>query len=199
MLEIIINNYYVSNSTERDAVVKDLLQYIFQEDKNTLIVSKLGRATFSEFTGVDMIPMPSEKLLLNANFVEYIEGLVGNIEKCSKLDKQGNIYNITLNVNTMTVNNAETINNIENAACEESSNNIYEYIQYIRTEKPSWYKEDEWIKKDILYEHYIDLYETINKQKFAVLFKGKLYKLENRKMVNKIRQNFVKLLKISDL
>jgi hypothetical protein len=195
MLEIIINNYYVSNSTERDAVVKDLLQYIFQTDKNTSIVSKLGRATFSDFTGSDMIPMPSDKQLLNANFVEYIDGLVGNIEKCSRLDKQGNTY-ITVNVGTMNVNNAEVINVTNN---ENTSNTIQDFGKYIRDNKPSWYTPNQLFDKTLLRSKYIALYGEISKAMFHKIFINKIFKKTIRVTSNNTRIMKVQLFKYENI
>jgi hypothetical protein len=185
MLEIIINNYYVSNSTERDAVVKDLLQYIFQTDKNTSIVSKLGRATFSDFTGSDMIPMPSDKQLLNANFVEYIDGLVGNIEKCAKIDKSGNTYIINLNMQNATINNQSTIHINQPDENEEIDNCICEFVEYIIENKPNWYTPNKWILIGVLYTQFVKLYdEIITIKQFSVHACNKLFVRRTQKVVN---------------
>jgi hypothetical protein len=198
MLEIIINNYYVSNSIARDAIVKDLLQYIFQEDKNTAIVSKLGRTTFSEFTGVDMIPMPSEKQLLNSTFIEYVDGLVGNIEKCSKLDKQGNTYNITLQVVNMqnaTINNAEVINN--HGGPDQSE--IVDFGKYIRDNKPEWYTPNTLFDKQLLRDKYIDLYGGITKAMFHKSFVNKIFTKTVRVASRNIRIAKVLLFEYNDI
>jgi len=162
-IEIIINNYYVSSSEERDAIVKDLLKYIFQKEKNSDIVERLGRTKYSDFEGADMVKMPSEKQLLTHNFVEYIDTLVGNVEKCTKIGRDGNTY-ITVNVN---VQNAEVINNAETI---QNNNNITEpkteiddigmFIEYIKFTSPEWYKSDTWILIKDLYNYFIEITES---------------------------------------
>jgi len=200
MLEIIINNYYVDNTTERDVIVKDLLHYIFQKDKNTNIVSKLGRQTFSDFAGAEMIPIPSGKQLLNSEFVEYVDTLVGNIEKCNKLDKNGNTYHINVQVIQNSTINSGTIDNSITTINEiNASGNVYEFIKHIRTDKPSWYKEKTWVQKDVLYDEYRIMYDEVSKKAFSMMFKDKLYKMEKRQIVNKVRISMIKLFKFSDL
>jgi hypothetical protein len=190
MLEIIINNYYVSNSTERDAVVKDLLQYMFQTDKNTAIVSKLGRTTFSDFTGSDMISMPSGKQLLNGNFVEYIDSLVGNIEKCSKLDKQGNVYNIIVNVvngDNATINNADTLN----ITHVESENDVDKFVEHLQNDLPSWYVSGNIVDYDKLYSVY-HAFSNNTKKIFTIRYDNVLFVkakrvVKNKKFIQQIR------------
>ena len=198
-IEIIINNYYVENRTENDEIVKKLLKYIFQQEKNTKIVQKINTNPFSEFDGVKMVYMPSEKKLLATDYIEPLLTMISNVTECSGFKNQ-----ITLNVtniihdnstNTNTTNNNTTVTEV----ISSDDNNVYEFIKYIRDEEPDWYKGNTWVKKEILIEKYIELYDSISKIAFAKLFKDKLYKTEKRRMVNKSRYLFVKLFKISDL
>jgi len=82
---------------------------------------------------------------------------------------------------------------------DQISTNIYEFIKHIRDEKPEWYKESTWVKKDILLEKYNELYEPVNKKSFDIMFRNRLYISEKRKMVDKVRYMFVELFKISEL
>jgi hypothetical protein len=194
LLEIVINNYYVKNSEERNIIVHELLEYIVCMEKNTHMTRKLGPPSeYSDINGVDMITMPSEKQLINENalFIEMIDRLVRSTHNCSKLVKEGN----TLIINVIGVqNNAEVINN-NCSESDDNENHDYEFIKHIRNTKPSWYVENDWVKKDIVYDEYIKLYDDITKKKFAILFKDKLYQSETRKMHNGSRFTFVKLLK----
>jgi len=201
MLEIVINNYYVNNSEERNIIVHDLLAYIVDMEKNNTLSRKLGPPSgYSDIKGVDIITMPSEKQLINenTNFIEMVDRLVRNTTNCSNLNRNGNTYI----VNVIGVqNNAETINHTEttNIVVSEDDNNVNNFVTYIKDTEPEWYKEGKWIKKDILYNQYVSMYENMTKQKFAILFKDILYTLENRKMVNKSRHNFVKLFKFCNI
>jgi len=194
-IEIIINDYYVENQSEHDEVVKKLLKYIFQQEKNTKIVQKINTNTFSEFEGIKMISMPSNKQLLATDYIEPLLTMISNVTQCSGFKNQ-----ITLNVtNIINDHSVNTTNNIVNAPTDENSINIYEFIKHIRDEKPEWYKESTWVKKDILLEKYNELYEPVHKRSFDVMFKNKLYISEKRKMIDKVRYMFVELFKISEL
>jgi hypothetical protein len=196
-IEIIINDYYVENQTEHDEIVKKLLKYIFQQEKNTKIVQKINTNPFSEFDGVKMVSMPSEKQLLATEYIEPLLTMISNVTQCS-----GFRNHITLNVtNIIHDNSVNTTNNntTVNELIPGDNYNVYDFIKYIRDEEPDWYEASAWVKKEILFEKYTELYDMVSKKTFAKLFKDKLYKMEKRQMVNKSRDIFVKLFKISDL
>jgi len=199
MIEIVINNYYVNNSSERNEIVQDLLKYILMMEKNTNMTRKLGyMPDCSGFDNADVVSMPSEKQLINEDkcFVEMIDRLIRNTSKCSKLVKEGNTYIINL-YNNSTITN---IANVENLAINSNyPENVEDFLTHIREDRPEWYKECEWIKKDIIYEEYNELYDFITKKAFAVMFKDKIYKHEKRQTVNKKRSLYVELFSISDL
>jgi hypothetical protein len=190
-LEIIINDYYVENQKEHDEIVQRLLAYILQHEKNSNITRKIDTSSYSEFDGMKMVPMPTDKELIATKYIEPLLTMVSNVQKCS-----GYKSHITLNV---TIDNSITNNTTIHESSETDSTNVYEFIKHIRVDKPSWYVENTWVRKDILIEHYHDMYEAISKRAFSMMFKDKIYKMEKRQFVNKNRQTFVKLLKFSEL
>jgi hypothetical protein len=194
-IEIIINDYYVENQTEHDEIVKKLLKYIFQQEKNTKIVQKINTNPFSEFDGVKMVSMPSEKQLLATEYIEPLLTMISNVTQCSGFKNQ---INLSVTIHDHSVNTTNN-NNIVNEPMDQISVNIYEFIKHIRDDKPEWYKESTWIKKDILLEKYNELYEPVHKRSFDIMFRNKLYISEKRKMVDKVRYMFVELFKISEL
>jgi len=199
MIEIVINNYYVNNSSERNEIVQDLLKYILMMEKNTNMTRKLGyMADCSGFYNADVVSMPSEKQLLNEDncFVEMIDRLIRNTSKCSKLVKEGNTYIINLYNNS----NITNISNVENLSINSNyPENVEDFLNHIKEDKPEWYKEGEWIKKDIIYDEYNRMYDFITKKAFAVMFNDTIYKHEKRQTVNKNRCLYVQLFPFSDL
>jgi len=194
-LEIIINNYYVENQKEHNEIVEKLLKYITQQEKSSNIVHKIHTSSYSEFDGMKMISMPSEKELIATKYIEPLLTMISNVHQCS-----GYRSHITLNVtNIINDNSVHTTTNNNNAEIDSNSGNVYEFIKYIRDEKPDWYQESTWIKKDVMLEKYNELFENVSKKSFSTMFKDKLYKSEKRQMVEKTRYMFVKLFKISDL
>lgn len=111
--------------------------------------------------------MPSEKQLITQNFVEYIDSLVGNVEKCTKIGRDGNTY-ITFNVNVHNQNaeiiqNAETIqNNNNNNVLEQrkETDDISDFIEYIKSNSPEWYKCDVWMLIKDLYNYFIEITDS---------------------------------------
>jgi hypothetical protein len=192
-LEIIINDYYVENQKEHNEIVQKLLNYIFQQEKNTNIVQKINTSNYSEFDGVKMIPMPSDKELIATRYIEPILTMISNVQQCSGFKHI--VVNVTVNDNSI-INDHSTNTIIHESSSEDHS---YDFIKNIRNNKPSWYKEGTWIKKDILFDEYNNLYDTISKKAFSIMFKDKIYKVEKRQGTKKDRFMFVKLLQFSDL
>jgi len=192
-IEIIINDYYVENQMEHDEIVKKLLHYIFQQEKNTKIVQKINTLSYSEFDGVKMVSMPSDKQLLATKYIEPLLTMISNVNQCSGFRSQINL-NVTNIITDNSVHNHTIIHESAN-----NTENVYSFIKYIRDNKPEWYLEDEWVKKDIIINQYNDLYDDITKRAFSTMFKDKLYLSEKRKTSNKTRETFIKLFKFSDL
>lgn len=60
-VEIMVNNYYVSNSIERKAIVNELLEYIKQKEQSESLANSMGKSYYSVITGADMIKIPPGK------------------------------------------------------------------------------------------------------------------------------------------
>jgi hypothetical protein len=201
-LEIIINDYYVDSQEEHDKIVQKLLKYITQQEKSSNIERYIATGTYSEFDGVKMIPMPSEKELFATNYIEPLLTMISNVQECNGFKNQIHL-NVTINNNNVDNSVDNSINTTNNTTIHESQesneNNLYDFIKHIREDRPDWYKESKWIKKDIILEKYNEIYENISKRAMSMMFKDILYKHEKRQAENKIRYMFVKLIKIENL
>jgi len=186
MIEIVINNYYVNNSSERNEIVQDLLKYILTMEKNTNMTRKLGyMPDCSEFDNADVVSMPSEKQLINEDkcFIEMVDRLVRNTSKCSKLIKEGNTFIVNFGNMNMTINNGGVVNN-DNATHNEESDEIAQFIEYILDKKPKWYKESQWILISTLYEQFVEICNSsINKQRFSNNANHKLFSKKAQKVI----------------
>jgi len=215
VMEIIINNYYVSNSSERDAIVTDLLKYVSQKEKNFNISGKIRplNVGYSELSGADMIAMPNEKELITKKFVEYVDSLVGNVEKCIKINKEGNTYIINLNVqsaevinnnNAEVINTADTINNVKTMNNTETINNsnvleFGDFGKYILENLPEWYKPGKLVDKTLLQNKYEEQFGPISKPMFHKLFLGKIFGKSMRVTEKKVKITKVNLLDYKDI
>jgi len=197
MVEIIINNYYVKNFSERNEVVQDLLKYIIRCEKNQDVASKLNMIPdCSAFDNANIISMPSEKQLLNENtrFIEMIDRLVHKTDTCTKLVKEGNIYNIY-------IQNAEVINNADTIIMNDSGSvqsGIDEFLSHIKRENPDWYKPSTFIEKRLILEAFEDMYQK-TPHNFYGSIKDRLYSIEKRSTINKKRVYMVKLFKLNNI
>jgi len=193
-VEIIINNYYVENALERDEIVKELLMYIFKKEKNKTIAGNLSTPQFSDFAGADMVAMPSDKELISTRFVEYIDSLVGNVERCAKINKAGNTYIINFNVqnqNAEIINNNEVMNNadviIQNSGSETSEPEVGDFGKYIKTKRPKWYMPGKPFDKEVLLQKYIEIYGNISKRMFHDMFSNRIFDKSTRVTIKGVR------------
>jgi len=195
ILEIVINNYYVNNSEEREAIVKDLMKYILSQDKNESIVRQIQTLKISDIEGADMYPMPSEKQLLGNVYIDMVDRLVRNTTQCTNLNRSGNTY--ILNFGNITVTNIEKAENVTIT----SSDKVGDFVTYLKTNKPSWYKEGTFMNKSILYTKYIEQFGDITKFLFTSTFKDKIFAKETRTAYRKgdRRTVVVKVFKYNDM
>jgi hypothetical protein len=185
-LEIIINDYYVENRKEHDEIVQKLLNYIFQQEKNTNIVQKINTLNYSEFDGVKMIPMPSDKELIATKYIEPILTMISNVQQCNGFKHI--TVNLTVNDNSTTVNNPIL-----------SDNTLDQFINYIIIEKPKWFKAGEFMEKSILFGKYVELYGG-SSYGFFKLTKNRLWSIEKRVVVKKSKRSVhLKLLDFDDI
>jgi hypothetical protein len=184
-VEIVINNYYVENSNERDEIVKALLDYIREKEQNNQMTRRMGFQNASVFKDANMVSMPSEKQqVTNTEFTECTDMLVSNIGKCVPIARDGTNINIMIGtVSTLNINNG-AVSNTTNIHTNETSDDvdstlIDEFVEYIIANKPEWFKEGEWIDKSILLQKFIEMYKHTPKV-FYTLLQNRLYIKEKR-------------------
>ena len=197
-IEIIINDYYVENRTEHDKVVKKLLKYIFQQEKNTKIVQKINTNPFSEFDGVTMVYMPSEKKLLATEYIEPLLTMISNVTECSKFKNNINLsVTITNNNNDHSIHNNHSITTINNN--ENNNDNVKDFGKYIRDTRPEWYTPETLFDKNSLLTKYENIYGSISKHMFHKSFIGKIFNKTTRVGIRGIRYTKVMLFKYDEI
>jgi hypothetical protein len=177
-LEIIINDYYVDSQEEHDKVVQKLLKYITQQEKSSNIERYIGTGTYSEFEGVKMIPMPSEKELIATKYIEPLLTMISNVQKCSGFKNQ-----IIVN---LTVNNDNSVNTTTNNMIpNEDNGEMDQFVDYILEEKPDWYTPNKWILISTLYDKFIDVCNsTISKQRFSINSYNHIFSKKCQKVIS---------------
>jgi len=192
-LEIIINNYYVENSLERNEIVQKLLNFIVEQEKNDLIVGKIMPANlkYSEFKGVEMISMPTEKELISSKYIEPIMAMVGNIHKCTGYGK----LTVNVHIENMHVHNDNSTNITE----VKSYENKNDFGKYIRDTKPDWYTPGVQFDKNILLKKYEEVYGNITKQMFHKTYVGKIFDKTTRVVISGVRVTNVRLFNYDDI
>lgn len=204
-VEIIVNNYYVSNSVERKAIVNELLEYIRQKEQSELLANSMGKSYYSAIVGADMVKMPPGKESIGG-FIEPSSGLITNLAQCQKIERVagGNTYN-TINISIGKVDTLQMATNISNAnntnntsnntviiktMTEIHEENIEEFIEYIKNSQPNWFKEGEWVEKRCIEEKYLELYDEYAFPKtFWSVTKDRLYVDEGRPKIVKKGKN----------
>ena len=190
-IEIIINDYYVENRTEHDEVVKKLLKYIFQQGKNTKIVQKINTNPFSEFDGVKMVSMPSNKKLLATEYIEPLLTMISNVTECSKFKNNINL-NLTIH-NDHSVNN-NSINTTNNIIQTDNVDIIQTFIDYILDERPDWYNQGQWMLVGTLYIKFVERCgSSLSKIQFSTRAINNLFSRKAHKVIDSTRGRAVLL------
>jgi len=177
-IEIIINDYYVENQTEHDEIVKKLLNYILQQEKNTKIVQKINTLSYSEFEGVKMVSMPSEKQLLATEYIEPLLTMISNVTQCSGFKNQINL-SVTIHdhsINTINDNSINTTN------INENPKTIKTFCKYLFDERPEWYIENTYVPIEIIEQKYRAYFNDnyYSRANISRLLKGKLFTSSTR-------------------
>lgn len=162
-VEIIINGYYVSNKQENEQIVSELSTYIEEREKNAEITNKMNQREYNEHKGTKMVYMPNCKTELDGKPIEYIPNLVRNIDQCRHITT-GNVFyveNLTIVGNNTQI--GTITNNVTNTASpvsmvELSNGNMEEFIMDIKNDRPEWFKENSWIKRNDLLQKYEEIY-----------------------------------------
>lgn len=188
-VEIVINNYYVENSSERDEIIKSLLEYIGEKEKNNQMTRKMGFQNTPVFKDASMISVPSGKqqiMSLNPNYIEFVDLLISNIRECLPIVRNGT--NITVQIGNLAIGNNNNVGNVANTThnttiIEEVAPNdedlINVFADNIKTNKPEWFKEGEWIDKSILLQKFIEMFDRTPKV-FYGMIQNRLFTKEKR-------------------
>jgi len=202
VIHIVLTNYYVNSSSERESVVLELVKFIrFKEANNELskqIMSYIEPNT--DFDNADIILMPTEKLQFSGKSIQFLDGLISNIHNCDHISSGKTIiFNINNIHNTNITDNSTNTTNITNDTNDPNDPNdpVHDFIEHIKENKPKWYTPNKYIDKEILkdkYEKFANV--TISKPKFHNLFFTKLFDLSKREMINGSRIPMVKLKKL---
>jgi len=181
MIHILLTNYYVNSATEREHIVTELVKFIRARSTN----SELSKQIMSyiepnnDFDSADIILMPNERSQFSGKYIQYIDGLISNIQNCDHISSGKSItvnFNIVDNSTNINSNNS----NSNNTNITDNSDNIEEFIEYIKSEQPSWFKSGKWIKKPTLSEKYTEKFQTAVPYGFYKLTKNKLWLSEKR-------------------
>jgi len=80
--------------------------------------------------------MPTEKLQISGKSIQYLDGLISNIQNCDHISSGKTII---FNINNMNIDNSINSVNSHNTNITNSENLSDEFIEHIKTEKPKWY------------------------------------------------------------
>lgn len=198
MGEIIINGFYVSNYGEREKIVSELIHFINIQEQNSMMTNKMKCAEFTPFDSKSfLVAMPNCKKQINGEHFDFVETLIGNLEKCRNM-ANGNVYNINIiqTNNVENINLADTINTTNIVVETDDAQN---FIDNIIETKPSWFTPGKYFNKEALQQKYTEQYGDVTKQKFHKLFHKRLFKDDQRVTKNGVRILMVKLCRYEEI
>jgi len=199
--EMMINRF-VNNFNEKKEIVTKLTSFISEEEDRiggtTNIECKITCRTVSNIPNTDLFPIPSKRGM-NINPMDW---LPHHVQATPNATNVINIYNITGDNNTIgsigNDNNIKTTENTQNT--ERTKDDVNTFIEYIKFNRPPWYKEGESVKINDLYRHFINVTKS-NKScsMFSKKFKGILFSKSILNTIDGVNARRVVLWDISDL
>lgn len=201
MVEIMLNGLYVQDKKEGDKIVSDLMAFIERKERSTALTKKMNqKSEYNEFEGTTMVYMPNCKTELDHKSPEITDSLVRNLDNCKHV-KTGNIYigNLTV-VGGRDVNVTIGGNHVVQNVLIANTDNIEDFINHIKNNRPEWYIENDWINQETLKYQYEEMFGRAPKT-FYPRFKNRLYSQQARHTNNetKKREYCVLLLKFDDI
>jgi len=193
MVEIMVNGFYVENFDVREKVVSGLMTYIDRKERNNVITSKMKSSEYNPFDDSQLIAMPNCKKQLNGDGFDLINMLIRNLDNCKNVSN-GNVY-ITINQ----TNNIDTYVNGDVVNITTKQDESVGFINYIKKNKPTWYREGKFMNKELLLEKYENEYGSITKARFHNIFYPKLFGENRRDTKNNIRFLSVRVRKFEEL
>jgi len=189
-LEILINGIYVNNYEEKEVIIKQLIDYIENEEmnkENPLDIGKIEPRRVKEFTDAEVFLIPDRKICTANNTYDPLRKYVSNVNNCRALTIEGNTINI-INVsgdnNTILLNGDQ--NNLVSPEEPENIDEIQDFIYHIKETKPLWYKEGSWMLINALYTKFKEFCDSsISVNKFSRDTHLRLFKKKDVKYINK--------------
>lgn len=202
--EMMINRS-VKNFNEKKEIVQKLTSFIADEEhksgKKTGIYSKIDYMTDSNIINTDLFLIPSKRGL-NINPQDWLAHHVQTNN--SKMPSVVNIYNINNtgdgNVTVGNHNdNSITKKNTKSSITNKNSN-IQQFVNHIKSTKPSWYKGGEYITINNLYKQFIKVTKsTMTCSIFSKKCKDVLFSKSLNNTIDGVTARRVNLWDIDDL
>lgn len=154
--EMMINRF-VNNYNEKKEIVSKLTTFIGEEEEKiggtTKMESKISYRTISNIKNADIFPIPAKRGL-NINPIDWLPHHVQASSNPSNSTNVFNIFNIT--GENIAIGNDNNVSNIEKTVTRQpkQKNDIQIFVEYIKNNKPSWYKEGNYVKISDLYEQF---------------------------------------------
>jgi len=199
-LEILINGIYVKNYSEKEAIIKQLLDYIENEEKNVespVQLGKIGARQIKELHNADTFLIPERKVCVENYLSEPLHKYVSNIKDCKPITIN-NVINIvnTGNNNHILVNTG----NIDISDNNDETDELTNFINFIKDTKPKWYKAGTWMFISELYDKFKEVCDsTMSVNKFSRQSHGLLFTKKEVKYIDKKQGRAVLLFKYDKL
>lgn len=178
--ELIVYDLFVNNSKERVDFIINFKNFIDKKLHKYINLDDSFNETEYDYW-----------LSINSLFDEN-NNIWPDFKLVNKFNDNGKFYNVYIN----NINNGNIINNIGNTGNINTNISIEkisskeEFINHILENKPKWYKPNEFITIDTLYDKYLMFDKTAKKGYFATQFKNVLWK--SKKVMS--RKTYYKLI-----
>jgi len=150
--EFVLSSVTMQNFYEKDKIITAFIRFLKELGKTTL-ASKIHNQMYeSPMDGIRLYKLPGSKTDRDNIKYNILDQLITTPGKANPV-----INNITYIVNNSTVNNVNigTIQKTTNIIDSKSSKKTLKtFVAFIKDNKPEWYKENEYVKLDVIENAY---------------------------------------------
>lgn len=199
--EMMINRF-VNNFNEKKEIITKLTSFISEEEDRiggtTNIECKITCRTVSNIPNTDVFLIPSKRGM-NINPMDW---LPHHVQAPSNATNVFNIYNIMGENHNIAIGNDNNVTNIEKKVNKTSKkqSDVQIFVEYIKNNRPSWYREGEFIIVNDLYIQFKKITKsTLPCNMFSKKFKDVLFSKSIVNRIDGVHARRVKLWNLDEL
>lgn len=202
-LEILVNGIYANNYDDKKKAIETLLKYIEAEERKkgkiSLDLDKINHHKYSDIPGADMFIIPEKRINVSTSLQSIFMQHVSTLQDCKPLSG-----GITINIHNdgvLAIGNDNVVSgSTTNVVKASKKDDIQAFVNYVKTNKPSWYKEGEYVTISDFHRQFLKITKSkITCSIFSKKCKDIFFSKSVNNTIDGVSARRIMLWKISDL